>query len=225
MASILKAALAGLAIWAGAAFSAEASAPFNPETRQIRAPGATRETPVLARYARNRASMNDASWDDDERPRARSRKATRQAQRAPRAAQRQAARKRNVAKAYEQSWDDDERPQRRRGAARNRAERSAGYVPSGSGDSGIASYYWQGQRVASGGWFNPDGLTAAHRTLPFGTKVRVTNLGNGRSVNVTINDRGPFIGGRIIDLSRGAASVIGMTGQGLARVRMEVIGR
>lgn len=225
MASILKAALAGLAIWAGAAFSAEASAPFNPETRQIRAPGATRETPVLARYARNRASMNDASWDDDERPRARSRKATRQAQHAPRAAQRQAARKRNVAKAYEQSWDDDERPQRRRGAARNRAERSAGYVPSGSGDSGIASYYWQGQRVASGGWFNPDGLTAAHRTLPFGTKVRVTNLGNGRSVNVTINDRGPFIGGRIIDLSRGAASVIGMTGQGLARVRMEVIGR
>jgi rare lipoprotein A len=224
MASILKAALAGLALLAAAATGAEASAPFNPETRQIRAPGATRETPVLARYARARASMNDASWDDDEQPRARSRKATRQAQRAPRAAQRQAYRKRNVA-AYEQSWDDDERPQRGRGAARNRAERSAGYVPSGSSDSGVASYYWQGQRVASGGWFNPDGLTAAHRTLPFGTRVRVTNLGNGRSVNVVINDRGPFIGGRIIDLSRGAASVIGMTGQGLARVKMEVIGR
>ena len=225
MASILKAALAGLAIWAAAAFGAQASAPFNPETRQIRAPGATRETPVLARYARTRTSMNDASWDDDERPRARSRKATRQAQRAPRQAQRQVYRNRNAAESYEQSWDDEERPQRRRGAVRNRAERSAGYVPSGASDSGIASYYWQGQRVASGGWFNPDGLTAAHRTLPFGTRVRVTNLSNGRSVNVTINDRGPFIGGRIIDLSRGAANVICMTGQGLARVRMEVIGR
>jgi rare lipoprotein A len=229
MPSILKAALLGLAVWATAAFAAEASAPFNPEARQIRAPGLTREMPVLARYARNRASMNDASYDDDERPRARSRKAVRQhAQRAPRAAQRQAYRQRAVrAAAYEeQSWDGEERSQRRRGAVQGkRAERAPGYVPMGAGDSGIASYYWQGQRTASGAYFNPDGLTAAHRTLPFGTRVRVTNLSNGRSVNVTINDRGPFIGGRIIDLSRGAAGVIGMTGQGLARVHMEVLGR
>ncbi len=68
-------------------------------------------------------------------------------------------------------------------------------------------------------------MTAAHRSLPFGTKVRVTHAGNGRSVVVTINDRGPFIGGRIIDLSRGAAGVINMHGQGVARVNMVVLGR
>lgn len=93
------------------------------------------------------------------------------------------------------------------------------------GQHGIASFYWQGQRVASGGWFNPNAMTAAHRTLPFGTKVRVTHLANGRSVEVTINDRGPFIAGRIIDLSKAAAGVIGMTGQGIARVAVEVLGR
>jgi rare lipoprotein A len=89
----------------------------------------------------------------------------------------------------------------------------------------MASYYWQRQRVASGGWFNPNAMTAAHKTLPFGTRVRVTHLRNGRSVVVRINDRGPFIRGRIIDLSRAAAGVIGMTGQGVARIRMDVIGR
>jgi rare lipoprotein A len=103
--------------------------------------------------------------------------------------------------------------------------RRAGSNWGGSETSGIASYYWQHQRVASGGWFNPSAMTAAHRTLPFGTRVRVTHLANGRSVNVVINDRGPFIAGRIIDLSKGAAGVIGMTGQGLARVRVTVLGR
>lgn len=95
----------------------------------------------------------------------------------------------------------------------------------GSGRTGVASYYWQGQLVASGGRFNPDGMTAAHRSLPFGTRVRVTHLSNGRSVTVRINDRGPFVAGRIIDLSRGAAKVIGMTAQGVARVMVEVLGR
>jgi rare lipoprotein A len=90
---------------------------------------------------------------------------------------------------------------------------------------GAASYYYQGTRTASGSRFNPDGLTAAHRTLPFGTRVRVTHMGTGRSVEVTINDRGPFIGGRIIDLSRGAASALGMISQGVARVSVEVLGR
>jgi len=90
--------------------------------------------------------------------------------------------------------------------------------------SGVASYYWQPQPVASGGRFNPNALTAAHKTLPFGTKVRVTHLGNGRSVTVTINDRGPYIRGRIIDLSRRAAGVIGMTGSGVARVSVAVVG-
>ena len=86
---------------------------------------------------------------------------------------------------------------------------------------GLASYYWQGQRVASGGRFNPNALTAAHRTLPFGTKVKVTNLRNHRSVVVTINDRGPFIKGRIIDLSLAAAKVIGMTKSGVVPVVIE----
>ncbi len=87
----------------------------------------------------------------------------------------------------------------------------------------MASYYWQGQRVASGGRFNPNGMTAAHRTLPFGTKVRVTHARTGRSVIVTINDRGPFIRGRVIDLSRGAASALGIIGSGVAAVRLAVL--
>jgi rare lipoprotein A len=95
----------------------------------------------------------------------------------------------------------------------------------GGGSHGIASYYWQGQKTASGARFNPSGMTAAHRSLPFGTRVLVTNRNNGRSVTVTINDRGPFIKGRIIDLSRGAAGVIGMTGSGLAPVSIQVLGR
>lgn len=93
------------------------------------------------------------------------------------------------------------------------------------GSSGIASYYWQPQRVASGGWFNPNALTAAHKTLPFGTRVRVTNRNNGRSVVVTINDRGPYIKGRVIDLSRRAAQVVGMTGSGIAPVTYSIVGR
>lgn len=102
---------------------------------------------------------------------------------------------------------------------------SGGSVGSGGGSTGVASYYWQPQQLASGGQFNPNAMTAAHKTLPFGTRVRVTNLGNGRSVDVTINDRGPYIGGRIIDLSKAAAGSINMQGQGVAQVRMEVIGR
>ena len=97
--------------------------------------------------------------------------------------------------------------------------------PSGSGQHGIASYYWQPQPLASGGRFDPDAMTAAHRTLPFGTRVKVTHLASGRSVEVKINDRGPYIAGRIIDLSRAAAGVIGMTQQGIARVAVEVLGR
>lgn len=77
---------------------------------------------------------------------------------------------------------------------------------------GNASWYAGGHRTASGERFNPNGLTAAHRTLPFGTRVRVTNNATGRSVVVRINDRGPFVGGRQIDLARGAARAIGMGG-------------
>jgi rare lipoprotein A len=89
----------------------------------------------------------------------------------------------------------------------------------------MASYYWQGQMTASGARFNPGALTAAHRSLPFGTRVRVTNRSNGRSVVVVINDRGPFVGGRIIDLSRAAAQAISMTGAGVAPVSLEILGR
>ena len=91
---------------------------------------------------------------------------------------------------------------------------------------GIASFYsikYQFRKTSSGERFNQLALTAAHRTLPFGTKVRVTNLENNRSVVVKINDRGPFIAGRIIDLTRNAFSRIGNTEQGLIRVRIEVI--
>lgn len=97
---------------------------------------------------------------------------------------------------------------------------------SGSGaHGGMASYYWQPQRVASGGWFNPNALTAAHKTLPFGTKVRVTNRHNGKSVVVTINDRGPYVKGRVIDLSSRAAGVIGMKGSGVVPVSLSIVGR
>jgi peptidoglycan lytic transglycosylase len=111
------------------------------------------------------------------------------------------------------------RVHRRQSHRRARRHYSRGSV------SGVASYYWQPQRVASGGWFNPNALTAAHKTLPFGTRVRVTNVRNGRSVVVRINDRGPYVRGRVIDLSRRAAGVVGMRGSGTAPVRIQVLGR
>ena len=90
--------------------------------------------------------------------------------------------------------------------------------------TGRASYYgerFRGRRTASGQRFNPDALTAAHRRLPFGTRLRVTNVRNGRSVVVRVNDRGPFHGDRILDLSKAAARRIGMVRSGTARVRIE----
>lgn len=93
---------------------------------------------------------------------------------------------------------------------------------------GKASYYadsLQGKRTASGVGYDKTALTAAHRTLPFGTRVRVTNLGNGKSVEVIVNDRGPHAKGRIIDVSRAAAAKLGIIDAGVARVRVEVIER
>lgn len=92
---------------------------------------------------------------------------------------------------------------------------------------GMASFYGAelaGNRTASGERFNPKALTAAHRTLPMGTKLRVTNKANGKSVVVRINDRGPFAKNRIIDVSRGAAEQISMVRSGTARVTLERIG-
>lgn len=96
---------------------------------------------------------------------------------------------------------------------------------SGTGHSfsGMASFYGNesGSRTASGQRFNQNAMTAAHRSLPFGTKVRVTH--GGSSVIVTINDRGPFVRGRVLDLSTGAARAIGLTGAGVGRVTAEVV--
>lgn len=91
---------------------------------------------------------------------------------------------------------------------------------------GEASWYgpgFYGNRTANGEVFRRGTLTAAHRTLPFGTRVRVTNLGNGRSAVVRINDRGPFHGNRVIDLAHGAASELGLTASGVAPVKLEVL--
>ncbi|MFI7537979.1 septal ring lytic transglycosylase RlpA family protein [Streptosporangium sp. NPDC049376] len=93
-----------------------------------------------------------------------------------------------------------------------------------SGSCG-ASYYAEGQMTASGERFNPNAMTAAHKTLPMGSRVRVTNPANGESVTVRINDRGPYIGGRCLDLSRAAFSAIGSVNAGVMRVRYEVLAR
>ena len=104
------------------------------------------------------------------------------------------------------------------------ANASTGSQSSGRSFSGMASFYGNesGSKTASGQRFNQHAMTAAHRSLPFGTKLRVTH--GGRSVIVTINDRGPFIKGRVLDLSTGAASAVGLTrAKGVGRVTAEVI--
>ena len=88
---------------------------------------------------------------------------------------------------------------------------------------GIASFYWQDQKTANGETFDKTAMTAAHRTLPFGAKVRVTNIVNGHTVVVRINDRGPFNAGRVIDVSDAAAGVLGFRARGLTPVRVEVV--
>jgi rare lipoprotein A len=101
-------------------------------------------------------------------------------------------------------------------------------IPSGSSykysDTGNASYYsdkLDGNKTANGEIFRQNKLTAAHKTLPFGTEVKVTNLANHKSVIVRINDRGPFVSGRIIDLSKAAAKQIDMVNAGVIKVRIE----
>jgi rare lipoprotein A len=99
-------------------------------------------------------------------------------------------------------------------------------VTPGQEESGLASWYghpYHGRRTASGEVYDMARLTAAHRTFPFGTRVLVTSLATGRSVEVRINDRGPFADGRIIDVSYAAARVLGLVGPGVARVRVRVI--
>ncbi|NBF02420.1 septal ring lytic transglycosylase RlpA family protein [Pseudomonas sp. Fl5BN2] len=98
--------------------------------------------------------------------------------------------------------------------------------PRGYDETGTASYYGaqhHGKRTASGEAFDQNGLTAAHRELPFGTRVQVTNLGNDKSVVVRINDRGPHTRGRLIDLSRTAAQQLDMLRSGTAKVRIQAL--
>lgn len=102
---------------------------------------------------------------------------------------------------------------------------TSGAVPVGA-SVGMASFYARehdGRRTASGERFDMRAMTAAHRTLPFGTRVRVTNLDNGRRTVVRINDRGPFRRGRIIDVSYAAARALGLVASGVAKVRIDVL--
>jgi rare lipoprotein A len=89
--------------------------------------------------------------------------------------------------------------------------------------AGIASYYSEGTRTASGERFDAHELTAAHPTLPFGTRLRLTNMTTGKSVTVRVNDRGPFVRGRVVDVSYSAAESLGMIGLGVARVKLDVV--
>jgi rare lipoprotein A len=104
----------------------------------------------------------------------------------------------------------------RRPAVKNAAETH-------TASHGLASFYTQGVRTANGEKFDTRELTAAHRTLPFGTRLRVTNVTTGRSVTVRINDRGPFIPGRVVDVSYSAAQSLGMVGEGVAKVKLDVV--
>jgi rare lipoprotein A len=88
---------------------------------------------------------------------------------------------------------------------------------------GVASFYTEGTETASGEKFDTNDLTAAHPTLPFGTRLRVTNVASGQSVTVRVNDRGPYVHGRVVDVSHSAADALGMVGKGLANVKLEVV--
>ena len=89
--------------------------------------------------------------------------------------------------------------------------------------TGVASFYSDEQETANGETFDPNKLTAAHPTLPFGTRLRVTNVSTGRSVTVRVNDRGPFIPGRIVDISYSAAQTLGIVDRGIAKVKLDVV--
>jgi len=88
---------------------------------------------------------------------------------------------------------------------------------------GLASFYTEGTQTANGEKFDTQELTAAHRTLPFGTRLRVTNVTTGQSVTVRVNDRGPFVPGRVVDVSHAAAETLGMVGGGVAKVKLDVV--
>jgi len=92
-----------------------------------------------------------------------------------------------------------------------------------SSGGGLASFYSDGQKTANGEQFDPNELTAAHPSLPFGTKLRVTNTSTGKSVTVRVNDRGPYVPGRVVDVSYSAAQALGMVRSGTANVKLDVV--
>jgi rare lipoprotein A len=99
---------------------------------------------------------------------------------------------------------------------------ATGPLPHGT-SVGVASFYTEGAHTASGERLNPNALTAAHPTLPFGTRLRITSVASGKSVVVRVNDRGPFLKGRAVDVSYSAAKQLGLTERGVAKVKMEVV--
>jgi rare lipoprotein A len=88
---------------------------------------------------------------------------------------------------------------------------------------GVASFYREGNSTASGEKYDPNELTAAHPSLPFGTRLRVTNTTTGKSVTVRVNDRGPYVSGRVVDVSYSAAQALGMVNSGTAKVKLDVV--
>jgi rare lipoprotein A len=96
-------------------------------------------------------------------------------------------------------------------------------APTQVASQGVASFYTEEQQTASGEKFDTHDLTAAHPTLPFGTRLRVTNVATGRSVTVRVNDRGPYVPGRVVDVSYAAADALGMVGSGTAKVKLDVV--
>ena len=101
--------------------------------------------------------------------------------------------------------------------------RQASLVGDNRASDGLASFYADGARTANGEKFDPHELTAAHPSLPFGTRLRVTNVATGRSVIVRVNDRGPFVPGRVVDVSYSAAETLGIVGRGIAKVKLDVV--
>jgi rare lipoprotein A len=96
-------------------------------------------------------------------------------------------------------------------------------APTQIASQGVASFYTEDQQTASGEKFDTHDLTAAHPTLPFGTRLRVTNVATGRSVTVRVNDRGPYVPGRVVDVSHAAADALGMVDSGIAKVKLDVV--
>lgn len=123
------------------------------------------------------------------------------------------------------SLDHDRAPAKPRVAAVRKHTPFASNSSDGSkvASQGLASFYSEGAQTASGEKFDANELTAAHPTLPFGTRLRVTDVSSGRSVTVRVNDRGPYVPGRIVDVSHSAAAELGMLGKGVTNVRLDVV--